>query len=264
MSQQLFRLASYLRYRSKSSSKFDLHSPFIYKLYAEVLTDRSHHSGYEPVEKLRHQLLREPSYVKMCDLGARASDVAWDRKVVPMHHILHSSAVNQKHGRLLYRLVRYFHPATMLELGTSVGIGSAYMAFGNPEGKMITVEGCSETLGKAEQHFGRLKLSNIRTVFGGFDAMLPALLDELGTVDFVFLDGNHREEPTLHYFESLLPHLGPDSVLVFDDIHWSREMQSAWNKIRLHPSVKVTVDLFHCGLVFFREGLSKEDFIIRF
>ncbi len=254
----------YFRYRMKSVSRFHLHSPFIYSIYAKILTDTTHYPGYDPVEKMRHHLLMNPSYIKMCDLGAKSSNVQWSRKIVPVSQLLHSSAVSRKFGRLLFRLVQYFKPKTILEIGTSVGISASYMAYGCPESQVISIEGCSETLDKAEANFESLKLSNIRTVFGNFDDILPALLKEIGTVDFVFVDGNHREEPTLRYFEELLPHLGPDAVIVFDDIHWSPGMKSAWEKIKAHPSVKVTIDLYQCGIVFFREGLSKEDFIIRF
>ena len=254
----------YFRYRMKAVSRYDLHSPFIFSVYSNILKDSMHYQGYDPVEKLRVQLLMEPGYIKMCDLGAKSFNIPWNRKIVPLRHIINSSAVTQRFGRLLFRLVQHFKPATILEFGTSVGISTAYMALGNPESNIISIEGCSETLDMAEQNFQRMKLSNIRTVYGNFDTILPALLKEIGTVDLVFIDGNHREEPTLNYFQQLLPHLSPDTILVFDDIHWSTGMNSAWKKIKAHPSVKVTIDLFQCGMVFFREGLSKEDFIIRF
>jgi len=226
--------------------------------------DQSNYPGYESVERLRVQLLKESKYIKMCDLGAKSSDVAWTRKIVSLQHILHASVVPEKFGRLLFRLAQEFRPLNILELGTSVGISTSYLALGSPGSKIITIEGCSETLDMAEENFRKLKLASIRTVHGNFDAVLPAMLHEMGTVDLVFIDGNHREEPTLRYFYEILPFLGPDAIIIFDDIHWSVEMRSAWEKIKAEPSVKVTIDLFRTGLVFFRDGLSKEDFIIRF
>jgi predicted O-methyltransferase YrrM len=152
----------------------------------------------------------------------------------------------------------------MLKLGTSLGISTAYLAMGNPHGQVTTIEGCPETAAAAANNFRILGLANIRQETGPFEEILPGLLGNLGNVDLFFIDGNHRKQPSLQYFHQCLQHIHDDSILILDDIHGSGEMEQAWDEIKQHPSVTLTIDLFRMGLVFFRKGLSREDFIIHF
>jgi predicted O-methyltransferase YrrM len=264
MNQQLSMVSGYLGYRIRTVSRFDLHSPFAYAIWSKVLTDRQHYPGYDPVETLRARLLKDCREITTSCFGAKATEAGLKGKTVAVKDIVRNSAVSQKYGRLLFRLSKHFHPATILEIGTSAGISASYLASGNAGSRVITLEGCPETLKIAEENFRKLNLSNILAVQGEFDSMLQKTLEKTGTVDLAFIDGNHREGATLDYFRRLLPYLGPDAVLVFDDIHWSAGMRSAWRQIKADASVKVTFDLYRFGLVFFRDGLSKEDFTIRF
>ncbi len=162
----------------------------------------------------------------------------------------------------------------MLELGTSLGISAAYLASGAQEAdnssgatnaKLLTLEGAGAVAAVAAANFRSLGLENIELVTGGFDDRLPGVLDKMGRIDLAFVDGNHRKEPTLRYFNLLIGCASPSAVLIFDDIHWSREMEEAWEAIKQDPRVLLTVDLFFIGLVFLREEFKvKQDFIIRF
>ncbi|HVZ25796.1 MAG TPA: class I SAM-dependent methyltransferase, partial [Sediminibacterium sp.] len=166
---------------------------------------------------------------------------------------------------LLFRMVHYYAPSQVLELGTSLGITTAYLASANPLGQITTLEGAPAIAAKAQTHFNQLGLSNIRLVAGNFDETLPSVLNDLGKVDMAFIDGNHRFTPTVAYFEQLLPYVGESGFLVFDDIHWSSEMEAAWKKIQAHPQVTLTIDLFFVGIVFFRpEQKIPQHFSIRF
>jgi predicted O-methyltransferase YrrM len=209
-------------------------------------------------------LLKEPGFIRMTDFGTHAPEIAWCRNTVPVRKIVKTSSVSRKYGRLLFRLAKNFGPVSILELGTSLGISSSYLALGNPEGTVTTIEGCEETAAFAKKNFEAIHLANVRIINSRFEDVLSYLLPEIGVLGMVFFDGNHRKEATLSYFHQCLPFIRDDSVFIFDDIHWSEEMEEAWRQIREHESVKVTVDLFRMGLVFFREGLSKEDFILRF
>jgi predicted O-methyltransferase YrrM len=153
----------------------------------------------------------------------------------------------------------------MLELGTSLGITSAYLASAKDDSKLVTMEGSKEIAAIAQSNFEKLNVKNVSIITGNFDDQLPAFLNRQDKLDFVFIDGNHRLEPTLRYFEMLLPKTREGSILIFDDIHWSEEMEMAWKQIQHHPQVTVTVDLFFIGLVFFRkENKVKQHFLINF
>jgi len=257
-------LTRYILHRIRSRSKYDLHSPFVYKIYREILKDRTRYPEYEKIERLRKKLLQDPGFIRMTDFGTRAPEIAWCRNTVPVRRIVRTSSVNRKYGRLLFRLSRSLKPASILELGTSLGISTAYLAAGYPESMVTSIEGCEETAARARQNMAAWELPHVRIITAPFDEVLSYLLPEIGVVDLAFFDGNHRKEATLRYFQQCVSFIHDDSVFIFDDIHWSDEMEKAWEEIREHPSVKVSLDLFRMGMVFFREGLSKEDFILHF
>ncbi len=253
-----------MQHSYRSRSPFDLHSPFVYKLYKDILKDKTIFLEYKKVENVRSSMLNHPGFIRMTDLGSKSTDIRWSKKVIRTREVARHSAVSPLYGQFLFRLARHFKPETILELGTSLGISTSYLAKGNPESKVVTVEGCPETADFARRNFEHLGLKNIRQIIGNFDEVLPGLLSETGKTKMFFIDGNHRKAPTLKYFSQILEYVADDSVLILHDIHWSKDMEQAWEEIRNHPSVKVTIDLFQMGLVFFSERLSKEDFILHF
>ena len=236
----------------------------MYRIYSQVLKDKLDYPEYKVMNNLWALLLRDQRYTTRTDLGANAPDFPWQKEILPVRTIAKRFSVSPDFGRLLFRLSRYFQPKITLELGTSLGISTAYMALGNPEGTIITVEGCPEIAKEAEKNFERLGIRNIDQRIGNFDQLLPDILSEVKWLDMIFIDGNHKKDAALNYFQQCLQQMSSSSVLVFDDIHWSEGMQEAWFEIKHHPRVKITIDLFQMGLVFFRDELNKEDFILRF
>ena len=255
-------ILKYIKYRFTALTKHDIHSPFVYQLLTTVITDKKLSSDYQEIEALRSLLLKNIAEVQIEDLGAGSLKTGTKKRCVA--EIARNAAKPAKYAQLLYRLVKHFQPVNLLELGTSLGISTAYMAKANPGTKLITIEG-SEAIAKlAVANFNELHLPNIEVITGNFDVQLPLLLQHTPVLDFVFFDGNHRKLPTLSYFENCLQHKHNDSVFVFDDIHWSAEMEEAWEVIKQSPEVTVTIDLFFIGLVFFRKESTKEHFVIRF
>ena len=117
----------------------------------------------------------------------------------------------------------------------------------------------------ARNNFESRGLTNVRIITGNFDNTLPEMVSAIPHIDLAFIDANHRKKPTLTYFNELLKKMSDRSVIIFDDIHWSAEMEEAWNEIKKHPSVMLTVDLFFLGIIFFRpEFKVKQHFRIRF
>ena len=199
----------------------------------------------------------------MEDFGAGSGVIKSNRRVVK--DIANSSLKSPKFARLLYRMVQYYQPENILELGTSFGITTAYLACGNEGAKVYTCEGAKQIASIAEKNFTQLNIKNITLVQGDFVTTLPPLFAELKTIDFAFVDGNHRKEPTLQYFQQLLAHSTNTTILVFDDIHWSLEMEAAWSAIQQHPAVTLTIDLFFIGIVCISKDVKvKQHFILRY
>jgi predicted O-methyltransferase YrrM len=261
-----WRLANkYLRYYlSASNGKgHGTHSPFIFEFITKILNDTAEYPGYERVEALRQQLLKDQTALTVDDFGA--GSVAGSSKQRSIASIAGNAAKPKKFGQLLYRMITNYKPSTILELGTSLGITTSYLSLGNPNAKIITLEGSPAIAALARQHFRTLELSNISIIEGNFDNTLYSAINDLSKIDFCFIDGNHRQEPTERYFRQLLPAIHNDSVLIFDDIHWSEEMEAAWQTIKEDASVRCSVDLFFIGIVFFRkEFKEKQEFVIRF
>ncbi len=286
------RLArKYLRYYlSASNGKgHGIHSPFVFDLVTRVLNDTRDYPDYARVEGLRRKLLDDRRTLEIEDLGAGSSVVTAGSSMVAAEGVDAGSSLRhrsvtelarhaakpRKWGQLLFRIVyRHYRPRTMLELGTSLGLSAAYLASGaqgadNSGGatkaKLLTIEGAGAVAAVAAANFHSLGLENIELVTGGFDDRLPGVLERIGRIDLAFVDGNHRKEPTLRYFNLLMDRASPSSILIFDDIHWSREMEEAWETIKQDPRILLTVDLFFIGLVFLREEFkARQNFIIRF
>ncbi len=240
-----------------------IHSPFVFDLVIKVLNDKNQYEDYGRIESLRKELLKDKTALTIEDFGAgSATGLSKQRSI---QQIAGSSLKKPTYAKLLYRLVKYFQPQQILELGTSLGITTSYLAAAKKDAQVLTMEGSKAIASVAEIFFQQLQLHNIKIITGNFDDTLTPAISQLPTVSFAFVDGNHRKEPTLHYFQQLLEKSTDSTVIVFDDIHWSREMEEAWQTIKQHSSVTLTIDLFFIGLVFFRkEKLEKEHFVIRF
>jgi len=254
----------YLHYWLKSSNGrgHGIHSPFVFDFVQKVLNDTRQYPQYDTVEALRMRLLADQTPVPYEDYGAGSVQGPGSRSV---SSITRNAAKNAKFGQLLFRIVSYYRPQYILELGTSLGISTAYLASAGKGSVVVTGEGNYAVASMAKNNMNSLGLHQVRIVTGNFDNTLPEMISAIPQVDLAFIDGNHRKKPTLNYFHQLLKKTTRSSILIFDDIHWSSEMESAWEEIREHAAVTLSIDLFFIGIVFFRpEFKVKQHFRIRF
>ncbi|MEO8406300.1 MAG: class I SAM-dependent methyltransferase [Chitinophagaceae bacterium] len=257
--------SKYLRYYlSASNSKgHGMHSPFVFDFITKILNDKTAYPAYDQVEQLRHTLLNDTRSITVKDFGAGSAVDKSNQRTIAS--IAKNAAKPKKYGQLLYRMVQKYKPATLVELGTSLGITSSYLGLADRNKKLITMEGSPAIAEIARQNFNQLQLNNVELIEGDFRDTLPGIVAGLPSVDFVFIDGNHRRLPTEQYFDLLVKKINNDSILVFDDIHWSKEMEEAWETIKSNKAVRCSIDLFFIGIVFFREEFKeKRDFAIRF
>jgi predicted O-methyltransferase YrrM len=255
----------YLRYllTAANGKGHGVHSPFVFEFITRVLNDNRRFYAFDGIEKIRTQLLSNHNSIEIQDFGA-GSRVSKNntRKV---SDVAKGSLKPAKYSQLLFRMIDYYLPAQIVELGTSLGITTAYLASANSSAKVTTFEGSRAIAQIARQNHQSSGLSNISLIEGNFDEQFPKWLENNKTVDFAFIDGNHLYKPTLAYFEALLDVVEDHSILVFDDIHWSKEMEEAWVQISGHPRVTLSIDLFFIGIVFFRkEFAQKQQVSIKF
>jgi len=258
-------LLKYLQYYFTASNGkgHGMHSPFVFEFITKVLNDKTIYPENVKVETLRNQLLNDNTVLEVEDFGAGSVIDKKNKRTISS--IAKNAAKPKKFGQLLFRLIKYYQPVTILELGTSLGITTSYFSLAKPDAKLITMEGSKEIAEVAKKNFRNLEIRNVESIEGNFDNTLSSVVRKLSSVDFAFIDGNHRKEPTERYFKEILAKANNDSVLVFDDIHWSSEMEAAWETIKKDAAVTCSIDLFFIGLVFFRkEFKEKQHFVIRF
>lgn len=239
-----------------------IHSPFVFDFISTVLEGKEKDEAYLEINEIRADMLSSKESISYIDPGAGTMmRQGLSRKV---SDIARYSATSHKYGRILYRMIKKYKPLTIVELGTSLGLGTLYLSAANKDGIIYTMEGAVPLYQIAQSNFNNLKKKNINIIKGLFENSLPKLLNEIERIDFVFFDGNHSFDATWNYFNLCFEKSCNDSIFVFDDIHWSDEMEKVWEEIKKSPEVRVTIDLFQMGIVFFKKELSKQNFVIRY
>jgi len=238
-----------------------IHSPFVYDFVTKVLRGPDH-NDYKQIEKLKEELKNDFSELHIIDLGAGSQSGA--EKILSTSYIVNHSSINSKFGRLIARLVNWLSPSTIIELGTGAAFSTMYMAVAADQCKIFSIEGCPEIAQLAERNIIKLGLINTEIITGTFTEVLPSLLPKIHHNLLIFIDGDHRGNNLIKYFESILPFTNENSVFVFDDIRWSGSMEKAWKDIVKREEISVSIDLFRMGIIFFKRNLFKQDYVIRY
>ena len=258
----LQQIKSYLKFLFHSKNEHGVHSPFVFDLVTKCFYDTTKYPEYYNLKSYRKSLLENKNTIEVTDFGAGSR--VFKSNVREISKIAQTAGITPKNAELLFRIVRYFQPKSILEIGTSLGLATSALSLGNSNAKIITLEGCPNTMATAKKMFQvssfKLPSNNVNFITTEFTSFLNNLKPQI--FDLIYFDGNHSEKATLEYFELLLPTITNDSVWIFDDIHWSADMEEAWEIIKNHPKVSVTIDTFQWGILFFRAEQVKEHFII--
>lgn len=259
---KLFTAKEFLLYLLQAKSKYYIHSPFVFSFINEVLNDQRSFYCYKEIEDCRKTLESDDSKIDVDDFGA--GSFFEKKNIRSISFIAKTSSAPKKYSQLLFRLIQFYKCKNILELGTSLGITTLYLSAVSHDEKIYSIEGSNSIAAEAEKNFRLLKRNNIQLIKGRFEEQLRPTLTKMNHVDLLYIDGNHRLNPTLEYFNSALPFLNENSMVVIDDIYWSHEMKQAWNKIKNHPSVTLSIDLFRMGIIFFNRDRHKEHFRLYF
>ena len=263
-------LKAYFKFLLRSKNEHGVHSPFVFNLVTNCFNDKKKYAEYSILKDYRNSLLANKNTIEVTDFGAGSRVFKSNTRAI--HQIVKNAGISSKRAELLFRIINYFQPTSILEIGTSLGMATSALSLGNPSAKITTLEGCPNTLAIAQKQFEEFDLENINSVATEFSEYLKtfdfaspvraSLSGRLSTFDLIYFDGNHSKQATMAYFELLLPTISNESIWIFDDIHWSPEMEDVWKIIQNHPKVTVTIDTFQWGIVFFRKEQEKEHFVI--
>ena len=254
-------IKSYLNFLWSSKNEHGVHSPFVFNLVTNCFYDKKKYPEYSILKKYRKSLLANKNFIEVTDFGAGSR--VFKSKTRAINQIAINAGITKKRAELLFRITNYFQPESIFEIGTSLGLATSALSVGNIKSKITTLEGCHNTLHVAQKQFEEFGFKNITSINTEFSCYLKNY--QLAIIDYqlIYFDGNHSKEATLEYFELLLPTINNETVWIFDDIHWSPAMEAAWEVIKNHPKVTVTIDTFQWGFVFFRTQQLKEHFVIR-
>lgn len=255
------RIIWYGLYWWRSSNLHGLHSPFLYELRTQWWLDRKFYADFDQLDAFKQELYKDQRRIEITDFGAGSTiNKSNVRSIASLAK--NSSKSNRLH-HFIYRLFNEMNPQTILELGTSLGITSSYIAKSCPSSNLITFEGCGQTAKEAMNHFKKLGIDNVDLVLGNIDTTLAEQLLKIPCVDAAFLDGNHTYEATVAYFKAIEPKLSSKAFVVVDDIYWSKGMKKAWEQLKTHTKVTTSVDLFHMGILFFNPDLPNQSVAVR-
>jgi len=256
-------ILAYLRYKITSKTEYDIHSPFVFNFIQKILKPSIDKDLEQSIETIRQSLLQNNEIINIKDFGAGSRIFKSNERRIS--DIAGTSLKPKKFAQLLHRIIQFYKPKNAIELGTSLGISTLYQAKALTDSNFHTFEGDSSILNIAQLNFEKLHCKNIVTHLGNFDNTLPEYLKTIATIDYAFIDGNHAYIPTIHYFKMLKEKSNKNTILIFDDIHWSIEMESAWNEIIKDSAVTCSIDLFDIGIIFFNiDFKEKSHFVLKF
>ncbi|MGD2033931.1 MAG: class I SAM-dependent methyltransferase [Bacteroidales bacterium] len=253
----------YLYYVLKAGHRkgYGIHSPFIFEMVSNVLFDRSNYEDYAFFSRIRDHLGKSGSRIEVKEMGAPS--YRFNKPERSVKELVRHSSVKHKYGKLLYRLVKYYKPSTIIEFGTSVGLSTVYLGKGNEQAQVSSVEGNSSLCDFARHILRENGILNVSVLNRRFDDALDGLLKDLVDPVLVFIDGDHRYEPTMHYYNCFAAAIG-EGIIVLDDIHWSEEMNKAWKRIIRDRNDQATLDLFSLGIVILKKQITPRHYIVRF
>lgn len=243
---------------ARNTGGYGIHSPFLFMFNRFVLQEKLPYYVFDSIEKLRSELKQNKTEISITDFGTGSN------RVRSIADIAKKSLKSAHYGQLMFRIATYFKARTVLELGTSLGVTTSYLAASSSKISCVSFEGCPNTSAVARQTIHSLSLENVQVVEGNINTTLEPVLKDFMQLDLIFFDANHRSEPLLRYFELFLNKVHNQTIVLIDDIYWSKDMEFAWNSIKNHSQVTSTFDLFHLGIVFFNTDLHKKHYKLRF
>ncbi|MGI9543165.1 MAG: O-methyltransferase [Cyclobacteriaceae bacterium] len=259
-SSKAWTVFSFFKYWLNAVDAHSLQSPFAFDFYESIVASKKNHQDFLQIERLRQKLQKDHRAIQIKDYGAGSRRHVSSRRKIS--DIVHYGISRPRFSQMLYRLVSHYKPQNIIELGTSLGVNTLYLAKANHQNQVTTFEGCPQLAAVARENFDRLRRDNIKLIEGDLNYTLQAHLATTDQVDLVFFDANHQFEPILGYFNQCLEKAHSDSIFIFDDIHWSGEMEKAWSKIKSEPSVTLSFDLFQAGIVCFAPTATKQELVL--
>lgn len=269
----LYTALAFLKHRltAWNTTGEGIHSPYLFELVRFVLRDTNSYYCFADIERRRELLLACEDEIAVLDYGSQGAPEGKriSRRVCD---IARTHLERAEVAQVLFRIVSWLghqqpRPLQIIELGTSLGITTAYLASADSSNRVVTLEGSGELLKIAQGVWRALRLENIEWVEGAIDDTLlsyvRAQAQKAQPVDIAYIDANHTYEATIRYVSALLPLMPEKGILIIDDIHYSEEMEQAWEALKTDSRVTTSMDLYHVGILFLDPHYLKRHYTIR-
>jgi predicted O-methyltransferase YrrM len=259
-SAKIHSLKHYILYAYRSKTKYKIHSPFVFDFIRDIL-ESSNRSFPKLPSDLRNYYIKYNQKIDI-EMNAGEGSLVLNDKPTSTKSLITTIGIPQKYGKILYKLTEKYKCRNIIELGTSFGISTSYLA-ANKDCKVQSIDANKQIQDIAKEAFQKLKTSNTVFISARFDEVLKDLCSQSNEISLIFIDGDHNKDATIRYFNTCLPYLHENTIMVFDDIYWSKGMTEAWNHICNQKEVSLSIDLYRLGILFFRkEQKQKEHFIL--
>jgi len=256
----IYLVREYIKYCLIAKNRHGIHSPFVYDFNDNCLSTPIPEFEYQVFKGLKKSFLKNHNKIDVRDLGAGSKKLNKQRTISQIAKV---SGSNDKYGKLLYRIVAHYQPKEVLELGTSLGLGTYMMAAASEDIHITTVEGCENTFEIARRSFPSSQHIKVDFINSDFITFLKNLRNH-PPFDLIFIDGDHKSERLLKQLELLAPYMHDETIVLLDDIRWSKDMLKAWSLLVKDADYHLTIDLFKMGVVLRRSHQQKEHFVIRY
>jgi predicted O-methyltransferase YrrM len=247
-----------IKYFVHAKGRHGVHSPFVYDFVDKCLKIELNPEFIQKRNDLFSKLKDSEESISVTDFGVGSKKLTNSREIKALFKI---SSTKGKYADLLFRISSFYKPAKILELGTSLGIGTIHLQAGNPKANSTTIDACRETINQAKLNFNSFNF-NIHAINETFKTYLDQL--KLEKFDLVFIDGHHDGQALKNYLEKLHDYAHEETIFILDDIRWSSSMFRAWNEIIQSEKYHVTLDLFRIGIVIPKKQQTKQHFVIRY
>jgi predicted O-methyltransferase YrrM len=251
----------YLQYFLNVVDRHSLQSPFIFNFYDDLRKSVSENKGIAQVESVRKELIKNRSAVGGTDLGA-GSHISKSTDSSTISDIAQNGISSKKECIFLFEIAKVINPKICVELGTSLGIATAYLCRAADSGEVITFEGNESLVKTAKELLKKLHCENIQIIQGNIDDRLPEFLVKAEKIDLAVIDANHTEKALISYFDMLKVKMVPGGMVVIDDIRWSNEMYRGWKKVHADRRVSLSIEFMHKGLLIFDSNIRKQHYVL--
>lgn len=243
-----------------SKSIRSVQSSFVNEFLKIILIKKFPYQISNPIEEYRCQLHRNKTLVDEILPGAGNRKT---KNIKSISSLAKSSCKPKSQAVILANISQFLESKNILELGTSFGISTSYIAASNPKSTILSIDASDIVSQFSQSHFQKNGYSNVHFRKGFFDEEIEKLNTPTNGWDIVFIDGNHTYNATIKYFNFFKNKLSEKGILVFDDIYWSEEMKKAWKEISSHSETSLCIDMFVMGIVWISKDFKKENFRIR-